>query len=202
MLDLPITYRGAVYPSECDHVGHMNVAYYVAKFDGGTWNFFALLGLMPSYFRRQGRGMAAVQQNVTYKRELLPGDIVEIKSRLLEVIVRPVTAIFRDASHVVLASGAGLLLSSGYVLDRWVFPSAVYIPPVRGVLLWGGVAVGLIMWVLVQAVIWPALAVILDPAAPATARDVARLHMRTAARVNLMLAAPVTLVMVAAGHLY
>ena len=29
--------------------------------------------------------MAAVQQNVTYKRELLAGDIVEVRSRLLEI---------------------------------------------------------------------------------------------------------------------
>ena len=29
--------------------------------------------------------MAAVQQNIAYKRELLAGDIVEIRSRLLEI---------------------------------------------------------------------------------------------------------------------
>jgi acyl-CoA thioester hydrolase len=29
--------------------------------------------------------MAAVQQNITYKRELLAGDIVEVRSRLVEV---------------------------------------------------------------------------------------------------------------------
>ena len=28
-----ITYRGAVYPYECDHMGHMNVSHYVRKFD-------------------------------------------------------------------------------------------------------------------------------------------------------------------------
>ena len=27
------TYRGAVYPWHCDHVGHMNVMWYVGKFD-------------------------------------------------------------------------------------------------------------------------------------------------------------------------
>jgi acyl-CoA thioester hydrolase len=29
--------------------------------------------------------MAAVQQNITYKREMLPGDIVEVRSRVLEL---------------------------------------------------------------------------------------------------------------------
>jgi hypothetical protein len=28
-----VTYRGSVYPWHCDHVGHMNVMWYVGKFD-------------------------------------------------------------------------------------------------------------------------------------------------------------------------
>ena len=79
------TYRGTVYPWQCDHVGHMNIMWYVGKFDEANWNLFARLGLTPSYLRGSGRGMAAVQQNITYKRELLAGDIVEIRSHLLEI---------------------------------------------------------------------------------------------------------------------
>jgi acyl-CoA thioester hydrolase len=79
------TYRGAVYPWQCDHVGHMNIMWYVGKFDEANWNMFARLGLTPSYLRQSGRGMAGVQQNITYKRELFAGDIVEIRSRLLEL---------------------------------------------------------------------------------------------------------------------
>ena len=79
------TYRGAVYPWQCDHVGHMNIMWYVGKFDEANWNMFARLGLTPSYLRQSGRGMAGVQQNISYKRELFAGDIVEIRSRLLEL---------------------------------------------------------------------------------------------------------------------
>ncbi|KRQ14640.1 acyl-CoA thioesterase [Bradyrhizobium manausense] len=79
------TYRGTVYPWHCDHVGHMNIMWYVGKFDEANWNLFARLGLTPSYLRISGRGMAAVQQNISYRRELLAGDIVEIRSHLLEV---------------------------------------------------------------------------------------------------------------------
>jgi acyl-CoA thioester hydrolase len=79
------TYRGTVYPWHCDHVGHMNVMWYVGKFDEASWNFFARLGLTPSYLRESGRGMAAVEQKVAYKRELLAGDIIEIRSSLLEI---------------------------------------------------------------------------------------------------------------------
>ena len=80
-----LTYRGTVYPWHCDHVGHMNVMWYVGKFDEATWHLFHQIGLTPAYLRATSRGMAAVQQNISYKRELLAGDIVEIKSRLLEM---------------------------------------------------------------------------------------------------------------------
>jgi acyl-CoA thioester hydrolase len=79
------TYRGTVYPWQCDHVGHMNIMWYVGKFDEANWNLFARLGLTPSYLRQSGRGMAGVQQNISYKRELFAGDIVEVTSRLLEL---------------------------------------------------------------------------------------------------------------------
>ena len=79
------TYRGTVYPWQCDHVGHMNIMWYVGKFNEENWNLFARLGLTPPYLRESGRGMAAVQQNISYKRELFAGDIVEVKSRLLEI---------------------------------------------------------------------------------------------------------------------
>jgi acyl-CoA thioester hydrolase len=79
------TYRGTVYPWQCDHVGHMNIMWYVSKFDEANWNLFARIGLTPSYLRQFNRGMAAVQQNIAYKRELLGGDIVEIRSSLVEV---------------------------------------------------------------------------------------------------------------------
>jgi hypothetical protein len=35
------TYRGTVYPWQCDHVGHMNIMWYVGKFDEANWNLFA-----------------------------------------------------------------------------------------------------------------------------------------------------------------
>ncbi len=79
-----ITHRGTIYPWHCDHMGHMNVMWYVGKFDEATWNLFAHLGLTPSYLRDRERGMVAVEQRVSYKRELVAGDVVVILSRLLE----------------------------------------------------------------------------------------------------------------------
>jgi acyl-CoA thioester hydrolase len=85
MAESEITYRGTVYPWQCDHMGHMNVMWYVGKFDEATWQLFKTLGLTPSYFRRYRRGMAAVEQRIEYKRELRPGDIVTIRSAVVEI---------------------------------------------------------------------------------------------------------------------
>ena len=80
-----ITYRGAVYPWHCDHVGHMNVMWYVGKFDEATWNFFHAIGVTPAYLRENQRGMAAVDQHIEYKRELHAGDVVTVRTTLLEL---------------------------------------------------------------------------------------------------------------------
>lgn len=80
-----ITYRGAVYPWHCDHVGHMNVMWYVGKFDEATWNLFQQIGITPAYLRDNRRGMAAVDQHIQYKRELTAGDVVTIRSTVLGI---------------------------------------------------------------------------------------------------------------------
>ena len=85
MSDLIETYRGAVYPWHCDQMGHMNVMWYIGKFDEATWNLFAAMGITTAFLKQNQRGVAAVQQNVTYKRELLAGDTIAVRSAFLEV---------------------------------------------------------------------------------------------------------------------
>ena len=85
MSELVETYRGAIYPWHCDHMGHMNVMWYVGKFDEATWNLFAMIGVTAAFLRENRRGMAAVQQNITYKRELHVGETVAVRSGLIEV---------------------------------------------------------------------------------------------------------------------
>ncbi len=80
-----VTYLGIVYPWQCDHVGHMNVMWYVGKFDEATWNFFYHIGLTSTYLRRENRGMAAVQQTIQYRKELVAGDLIRVESHLLEM---------------------------------------------------------------------------------------------------------------------
>jgi uncharacterized membrane protein len=120
---------------------------------------------------------------------------------LHRLIVPRVARTFRHAAHLTLASGVLLLISTGYLFDRWVFLSAVYIAPMRSVLLWAGVIAGAAMWAFVQFIIWPNLQIVLGPA-DAEAKAVARQRVRSFARINLILSIPVTFVMVAATHLY
>jgi len=79
-----ITYRGTVYPWHCDHMGHMNVMWYVGKFDEATWHILAAVGATPSRLRKEGFGLVAVEQHIKYKRELHAGDLLTIRSAFLE----------------------------------------------------------------------------------------------------------------------
>jgi len=112
-----ITYRGTVYPAQCDHNGHMNVMWYVGKFDEATWQMFAAIGMTPSFLRQEGRGVAAVRQNIAYRRELCSGDVVTIRSGVLEMHPRQIRfyhEMVNDDSGEVAAATVitGVLLDS------------------------------------------------------------------------------------------
>lgn len=79
------TYRGTVFPWECDANGHMNVRFYVAKFDEGTWQFMAQIGATREELKRRNCGPMAVSQNIAYKRELVPGDTVLVATSLVSL---------------------------------------------------------------------------------------------------------------------
>jgi len=85
MNDGNITYRGLVHQWHCDHMGHMNVMWYVGKFDEATWNLAATMGMTSQYLRDAKRGMAAVDQRICYRREALTGDVIVVRSALLEL---------------------------------------------------------------------------------------------------------------------
>ena len=79
------TYRGSVYPWECDQNGHLNVQHYVAKFDQATWLMFSHLGIDRALCTREKRSMMGLSQNIVYKRELFPGDVIAVRTRVKEM---------------------------------------------------------------------------------------------------------------------
>ena len=124
------TYRGTVYPWHCDHIGHMNVMWYVGKFDEANWNLIARIGLTPTYLRQSGCGLAALQQNISYKRELHAGDIVEITSRVLEVRDKTVRFLheMRNAETGEIAATCEI---TGVHMDRQARKSAPFPEAIR-----------------------------------------------------------------------
>jgi acyl-CoA thioester hydrolase len=129
-MECEATYRGAVYPWQCDHVGHMNIMWYVGKFDEANWNLFARLGLTPSYLRSSGRGMAAVQQNITYKRELLAGDIVEVRSQLLKLREKSI-CFQHDMTNAETGEIAAFCETTAVHMDRSLRKSAPFADAIR-----------------------------------------------------------------------
>jgi len=79
------TYRGVVYPNQLDHMGHMNVQWYTSKFDEGTWHLFSAVGITSDYIRKTNKGMAALEQTTKYKAEAMAGDLLVVKSKILEI---------------------------------------------------------------------------------------------------------------------
>ena len=124
------TYRGAVYPWHCDQMGHMNVMWYVGKFDEATWNLFATIGVTTAWMREQGRGMAAVQQDITYRRELLAGDTIAVRSVFLEMREKAVKFV-HEMRHAVSGEVAAICVLTGVSIDTQTrkscpFPAEIY----------------------------------------------------------------------------
>jgi len=97
-------------------MNHMNVMWYVGKFDEATWNLLALIGLTPSSLREESQGMVAVQQNTSYKRELSAGDIVTVRSGILEIRER-VVRFFHEMSNEETGEVSAITVLTGVHID-------------------------------------------------------------------------------------
>lgn len=102
-----LTYKGVVYPWHCDHIGHMNVMWYVGKYDEATWGLFNTIGLNSNWLRDNRRGMAALEQNIVYKREVHAGDTLEVYSRPIEIKQKTIRF-----AHEMIDCGSGEIVST------------------------------------------------------------------------------------------
>jgi acyl-CoA thioester hydrolase len=82
---LAITYRGVVYPAQCDAMGHMNVQHYTAAFDQAMWHFVTLLGFSPSWVAERREGWADVRYLIDFRKELKVGALFHAESRLVRI---------------------------------------------------------------------------------------------------------------------
>jgi len=111
-----LTYRGTVYPWQCDHMGHMNVMWYVGKFDEASWQILATLGITAARMRADGFGMVAVEQQVEYKLELRAGDLITIRSFVLEIGEKSVH-LFHEMRNQETGEVAALTRVTGVCID-------------------------------------------------------------------------------------
>jgi acyl-CoA thioester hydrolase len=108
------TYRGFVYPWCIDHVGHMNVQSYVARFDEASWHFLARIGLTPSFLAGQNRGLVALDQRIQYRREVLPGSLLEVVTELMKFGHKTLRYLHRMRNSETAEEVASMELLVGY----------------------------------------------------------------------------------------
>jgi acyl-CoA thioester hydrolase len=79
------TFRGLVYPAQCDAMGHMNVQHYVAAFDQAMWHLVHEIGYRKPATPGTGHGWADVRHVVDYRCELATGSLYKVMSGIGKV---------------------------------------------------------------------------------------------------------------------
>jgi acyl-CoA thioester hydrolase len=101
------TYRGTVYRWEVDNVDHFTVAYYFERFEDATLALLHAIGLHPRSLAETGRLCVTLDCHVRYLRELRMGDILHIRSGVIEVGTDRLLL-----GHRIFDSGDGVLCTS------------------------------------------------------------------------------------------
>ena len=101
------TYRGTVYRWEVDNVDHFTVAYYFERFEDATLALVHALGLDPVALADTGRACITLDCHVRYLRELRMGDVLHIRSGVIDVDADSLTI-----GHQVLDSADDALCTS------------------------------------------------------------------------------------------
>lgn len=80
---LLLLHEDKVRPEWVDEYDHMNLAYYVAVCDWGTYNFWELANCGQPLDERAGMEYAVVETHVNYLREVRLGDELIVETQLL-----------------------------------------------------------------------------------------------------------------------
>lgn len=92
-----LTYKGAVMTWECDSNRHMNVMYYINKFEHAGRQFGLEMGLEATGQDRDN-GIVVVEQTIQYLKEVFEDDLLYIESSLLDIGNKAFT-IFHEMYH-------------------------------------------------------------------------------------------------------
>jgi len=76
-----LTYKGAVMTWECDSNGHMNVMYYINKYENAGRNLSLEMGT--SKMMSKEIGFVVVEQTIKYMQEVFEDDLLYVESSLV-----------------------------------------------------------------------------------------------------------------------
>lgn len=79
------TLRGVVHPWHCDAMGHMSVQHQMPLLDDAVYHLLGELGPVTAIDSDHHVGWADVRHEIQYKRELVAGDLVVLRSGLLSI---------------------------------------------------------------------------------------------------------------------
>lgn len=89
------TFRGVIYPSHCDAMGHVNVKEYIGFFDQAEWHCMLQLGFDAKRNRDDSIGLADARHVAEFLQELVAGDLVLVESEVLRVGTKSITLFHR-----------------------------------------------------------------------------------------------------------
>jgi len=104
-------YRGAVHPQHCDQFGRMSTQHYISRYSDGSGHLWTGLGLEKSRLMAERRGSVVLEQRLNYVREVMAGDILIVKSALIEVAPKTIRM-----CHFMFNGETGLLAATSEVV--------------------------------------------------------------------------------------
>jgi len=84
-LNKALTYKGAAMTWECDSNRHMNVMYYINKFENAGRNFDLEMGLAEIMGNDPNTGIVVLEQQIRYLKEVFEDDLLYIESSLIDI---------------------------------------------------------------------------------------------------------------------
>jgi acyl-CoA thioester hydrolase len=80
-----ITFKGIVYPGQCDAMGHMNTQYYTAAFDPAFWHLLHECGYSTNWITERREGWVDVRHELSFVKELHAGELFQIESHVEKI---------------------------------------------------------------------------------------------------------------------
>ena len=115
VLALPSTPRQVVPEAHGDGNGHMNVRHYLGAFDDAEWVLFDEFDAGTAASQAGVGGMFALEQHLTYRREVVVGDEVSVHLRLHERSEKLLHLVSYLVNHTREEVSASLEALEGYV---------------------------------------------------------------------------------------